>query len=345
MARAAAIAPGGASAIPSTMRYVDVRVPGGGPPDVMVLATGPVPDVPEDGVLIEVEAAGVNRPDVAQRLGTYPPPPGASPILGLEVAGRVVARGVGAGDWALGDAVCALVAGGGYAEYCAAPAVQCLPVPAGLSMIEAAAIPETFFTVWTNVFQRGRLAAGESFLVHGGASGIGTTAIQLAHAFGARVFATAGSDVKCAAAVKLGAVAAFNYRESDFVAEVRERTGGVGVQLILDMVGGPYVARNLAALAVDGRLVQISLLEGSKVEVDLHVVMRKRLTVTGSTLRPRSPGEKGVIARELLAEVWPLLETERVRPVIDHTYPLAQVVDAHRRIDSSEHIGKIVLTM
>jgi putative PIG3 family NAD(P)H quinone oxidoreductase len=329
--------------VPATMQYVAVAEPG--PPDVLVTATGPLPAVGDDDVLIAVEAAGVNYPDVLQRRGKYAPPPGSSPIIGLEVAGRVAQVGPSVSDWRVGDAICALVAGGGYAEYCAAPAPQCLPVPRGLSMIEAAAIPETFFTVWTNVFQRGRLTAGETLLVHGGTSGIGTTAIQLGAAFGARVFATAGSAVKCDAATNLGAAAAFNYRETDFVAGVKERTGGRGVDLILDMVGGSYVARNFTALAVDGRLVQIAFLEGSCVELDLHVIMGKRLTVTGSTLRPRSVAEKGAIARELRAQVWPLLESGRVRPVIDSTFPLTDAAASHRRIESRDHIGKIVLTI
>jgi NADPH:quinone reductase len=325
------------------MRYVAVTEPG--PPDVLVTATGPVPAVGDNDVLIAVEAAGVNYPDVLQRRGKYAPPPGASPIIGLEVAGRVAVVGHRVTDWRVGDAVCALVAGGGYAEYCAAPAPQCLPVPNGLSMIEAAAIPETYFTVWTNVFQRGRLVAGETILVHGGASGIGTTAIQLAAAFGARVFATAGSSAKCDVAASLGAEAAFNYHEGDFVAEVKARTQGRGVDVILDMVGGSYVARNFAALAVDGRLVQIAFLEGSCVELDLHVIMAKRLTFTGSTLRPRSVPEKAVIARELRERVWPLLESGRVRPVIDNVFPLSQAAAAHERIESRDHIGKIVLTV
>jgi putative PIG3 family NAD(P)H quinone oxidoreductase len=331
------------AAIPATMRHIAVEEPG--PPDVLVLATGPVPAVPDDGVLIKVVAAGVNRPDVSQRRGTYPPPPGASPILGLEVAGHIVVRGPHAGPWQVGDAVCALVAGGGYAEYCAAPASQCLPVPAGLSMVEAAAVPETYFTVWTNVFQRGRLAAGETILIHGGTGGIGTTAIQLARAFGARVFTTAGSDAKCDVARALGAEVAINYHEQDFVDEVRSHTGGAGVNVILDIVGGPYLARNIASLAMEGRLVQIAFLEGSRVEVNLDRLMRKRLTLTGSTLRPRSSSEKGAIARELYERVWPLLAEGRVRPVIDRTFPLAEAVAAHARIESSAHVGKIVLAM
>jgi NADPH2:quinone reductase len=325
------------------MQYIAVPEPG--PPDVMELAVGPIPTVGDNDVLIEVAAAGVNRPDVFQRLGKYPPPPGASPILGLEVAGRVASVGRDVTGWNIGDAVCALVAGGGYAEYCIAPAVQCLPIPAGLSMIQAAAIPETFFTVWTNVFQRGRLSAGETLLVHGGTSGIGTTAIQLAAATGATVFATVGSGEKCAVASTLGAEAVFNYQEDDFVQEVLKRTNARGVDMILDMVGGSYVARNFAALAIDGRLVQISFLQGSRIDIDLHPIMAKRLTLTGSTLRPRSVEEKGVLARDVHRHVWPLLESRRVRPIIDQTFPLTEAVAAHRRIESSAHIGKIVLTV
>jgi NADPH2:quinone reductase len=327
------------------MRAVEISTPG--PPEVLRLTDRDRP-VPAGGeVLIEVAAAGVNRPDVLQRRGGYPPPPGASDLPGLEVAGRVAAIGPSADGvpvrWREGDAVCALAAGGGYAEYCAVPAVQCLPVPPGLTMVEAAALPETFFTVWTNVFERGRLQAGESILVHGGSSGIGTTAIQLARAFGARVFATAGSAAKCEACVRLGAELAVNYREQDWGAVLREATGGQGVQLILDMVGGDYVARNLALLAVDGRLVQIAFLASSKVEVDLMQVMRRRLTLTGSTLRPRTPAEKGAIAAALEAQVWPLLVAGTVRPVIHTTFPLARAADAHRMMEASEHIGKIVL--
>ena len=325
------------------MHYVAVPEPG--PPDVMELAVGPIPVVGDADVLIEVAAAGVNRPDVFQRLGKYPPPPGASPILGLEVAGRVAEVGRDVTQWKVGDAVCALVAGGGYAEYCAAPSVQCLPLPEGVSVVQAAAIPETFFTVWTNVFQRGRLAPGETCLIHGGGSGIGTTAIQLAAATGARVFATVGSAEKCSVAVSLGAEDAFNYHTTDFVEAVRDRTKGRGVDVILDMVGGPYVARNIQALAIDGRLVQISFLQGSRMELDLHPIMAKRLTLTGSTLRPRSVAEKGALARDVHEHVWPLLESRRVRPVIDQTFPMANVVAAHRRIESSEHIGKVVLTV
>jgi putative PIG3 family NAD(P)H quinone oxidoreductase len=323
------------------MQFIECDHPGG--PDVMHIATGPVPGVRDDEVLVRVAAASVNRPDILQRQGKYPPPPGASPILGLDIAGTVVAVGARASRWRVGDRVCALVAGGGYAEYCAAPADQCLPVPAGLSMIEASALPETFFTVWTNLFQRAHLGAGETVLIHGGSSGIGTTAIQLAHVLGARVFTTAGSTAKCAACRDLGAEVAINYHETDFVGAVREATAGRGVDVILDMVGGSYVARNLAALAVDGRLVQIAFVSGSRVEVDLREVMTKRLTITGSTLRPRSVAEKAAIARELEARVWPLLATAAVRPIIFRTFPLADAPAAHRLLEEGNHVGKIGL--
>ncbi len=325
------------------MRQIVVTAPGG--PEVMTLGTGPTPRVAAGEVLIRVAAAGVNRPDVAQRQGQYPPPPGASPVLGLEVAGTVAAVAAGVGDWKIGDPVCALVNSGGYAEFCAAPATQCLPVTKSRSMVEAAALPETFFTVWTNVFDRGRLASGETLLVHGGSSGIGTTAIQLGRAFGARVLVTVGSREKAAACLRLGAEAAVNHRAEDFVAEVRRLTDGRGVDVILDMVGGPYLPRNLEALALDGRLVQIAFLQGSRVEVDLRPVMTKRLTLTGSTLRPRTTAEKAQIANALRAQVWPLLETGQVRPVMDRTYPLAEAAAAHARMEAGDHIGKIVLTV
>jgi putative PIG3 family NAD(P)H quinone oxidoreductase len=285
----------------------------------------------------------VNRPDVLQRQGGYPPPPGASDIPGLEVAGRIVGVGPEAGPWQAGDPVCALVAGGGYAEYCAAPAPQCLPVPGKLDLTQAAALPETFFTVWTNVFDRGRLKAGETFLVHGGSSGIGTTAIQLAHAFGARVIATAGSAEKCDSCRKLGADIAVNYREEDFAAKVTEATGGRGADVILDMVGGDYILRNLKCLAMEGRLVQIAFLKGSTADINLLPLMLKRQTITGSTLRPRSVAEKGVIAQALREKVWPLLEAGKIAPVIHATFPLAQAAEAHRLMESSAHVGKIVL--
>jgi putative PIG3 family NAD(P)H quinone oxidoreductase len=292
-----------------------------------------------------VAAAGINRPDVLQRKGHYPPPPGASDLPGLEVAGTVEAIGVNVEGWRIGDRVCALVSGGGYATKCVAPAAQCLPIPKGMPFADAAAIPETFFTVWTNVFDRGRLTAGENALFHGGTSGIGTTAIQLATARGARVFATAGSDEKCRACEALGAERGINYRTQDFAVAVKELTGGRGVDLILDHIGAEYFERNLAALAVDGRLVQIGLMGGgSKATIDLNQILRRWLTVTGSTLRNRTVEEKGQIAAALRREVWPLLESGRVKPVIYRTFPLAQAPDAHRVMESSEHVGKLVLT-
>jgi putative PIG3 family NAD(P)H quinone oxidoreductase len=323
------------------MTAIEIAQPGG--PEVLKPGRRPVPAPGAGEVLIEVAAAGVNRPDVLQRQGGYAPPPGASDIPGLEVAGKIVAVGAGAGSWKAGDCVCALVAGGGYAEYCAAPAPQCLPVPGKLDMIHAAALPETFFTVWTNVFDRGRLQRGETFLVHGGSSGIGTTAIQLAHAFGARVIATAGSDEKCEACRKLGADIAVNYRTEDFAAKVMEATEGKGADVILDMVGGDYIPKNLSCLAVEGRLVQIAFLKGSKAEINLAPIMIKRQTLTGSTLRPRSVAQKGEIAQSLRAKVWPLLESGKIAPVIYKTFPLAQAADAHRLMESSAHVGKIVL--
>jgi putative PIG3 family NAD(P)H quinone oxidoreductase len=325
------------------MTAIEIVQPG--PPEVLVPTTRPTP-APADGeVLIKVAAAGVNRPDVVQRQGKYPAPPGASDIPGLEVAGTVAALGAGVSQWRVGDVVCALLAGGGYAEYATAPAPQCLPVPDGLDLISAAAIPETFFTVWTNVFERGRLAAGETILVHGGSSGIGTTAIQMARAFGATALVTAGSAEKCAACEKLGAERAINYRTEDFGQVVRTLTGGRGVDVILDMVGGDYFPRNLDALAVDGRLVQIALLHGAKVELLLWTLMQRRLTITGSTLRPRSVAEKGAIATSLRKAVWPLIAQGRIRPIIHATYPLAQAAEAHRVMEASEHIGKLVLTV
>jgi NADPH2:quinone reductase len=323
------------------MRYIDLAQ--FGPPEVMRVAEGPAPAPAAGEVLIDVHAAGVNRPDIVQRYGKYPPPPGASDILGLEVAGTVAAVGEGVTGWRPGDAICALVAGGGYAEQCVAPQEQCLRVPAGLSMIEAAALPETFFTVWTNLFGRGRLTAGEWVLIHGGTSGIGTTAIQLAAARGARVAATAGTDEKCAACLRLGASEAWNYRTTEWVEAMRQATGDRGADVVLDMVGGDYTARNLQVLAIEGRLVQISFLKSSHVELDIALLMRKRLWLTGSTLRPRTPAEKGVIARQLEAEVWPLLASRAVAPVIDAVFPLADAPLAHQRMESSAHVGKIVL--
>jgi len=296
-------------------------------------------------VLIRVAAAGVNRPDLLQRQGKYPPPPGAPDIIGLEVAGTIVRTGAAADPWKPGDRVCALVAGGGYAEYCCAPAAQCLPIPSGFSMIEAAAMPETFFTVWTNVFERGRLQPGESLLVHGGASGIGTTAIMLGKAFGAIVYATAGTAEKCVACERLGAVRAIHYKTEDFVEVIRDLTRDRGVDVILDMVGGDYVARNLEALALEGRIVQIALLRGTRAEINLTPLMQKRLTFTGSTLRPRTVEQKGAIARALHEHVWPKLEAGGVRPVIHATFPLVDAAKAHAELERGEHVGKIVLTM
>lgn len=316
-----------------------------GPPDVLVPGTRPVP-VPAAGeVLIDVGAAGVNRPDVMQREGNYPVPPGASDIPGLEIAGTVVALGPDVTEWQIGDRVCALVAGGGYAEYAMAPAPQCLPIPEGLDVTSAGAMPETFFTVWSNVFDRGRLTAGETLLVHGGSSGIGTTAIQMARALDARVLVTAGSPEKCAACEKLGAERAINYRTEDFVEVVRDATGGRGVDVVLDMVGGDYAPRNIECLAVDGRLVQIALLGGAKAQISLWRVMQRRLTITGSTLRPRPVADKAAIARQLRKIVWPLVEQGRIKPVIHATFPLASAADAHRLMGAGTHIGKIVLTV
>ena len=331
------------SSIPQTMRAIAITQPGG--PEVLQPVTLPTPAPGAGEVLIEVAAAGVNRPDVVQRQGFYAPPPGAPDTPGLEVAGTIVQLGAGVTGWSLGDKVCALVAGGGYAQYCVAPAVQCLPVPAGMDMIAAAAIPETFFTVWTNLFDGGHLQAGESLLVHGGSSGIGTTAIQIAKVFGARVFATAGSDDKCAVCIQLGAERAINYRNEDFVAVIKELTGGAGVDVILDMVGGAYVERNISSLAMGGRLVNIAFLEGSKVSLNLMPVMLKRLILTGSTLRPRSIAEKALIANALREKVWPLLAEGKLQPVIDSTYALEDATAAHARMESSAHIGKLVLTL
>lgn len=325
------------------MICVEISQPGG--PEVLTPVERPDP-VPGPGdVLIRVAAAGINRPDVLQRRGAYPPPPGASDLPGLEVAGTIAKVGEGVEGWRAGDAVCALVSGGGYATMCVAPAPQCLRVPATLDLVAAAAIPETFFTVWTNVFDRGRLQAGETALFHGGTSGIGTTGIQLATARGAIVFATAGSDDKVRACEALGARRAINYRTEDFVDVIREVTRGKGVDLILDIMGGSYVNRNLAALAVDGRLVQIGLMGGESATIDLRRVLGRRLTITGSTLRPRAVEEKGQIAAALARDVWPLLEAGTVKPIVHTTFPLAEAAAAHRLMESSEHIGKIVLTM
>ena len=323
------------------MIAIEIREPGD--PDVLVPVERPMPSPEAGEVLIKVAAAGVNRPDVFQRRGRYAPPPGASDIPGLEVSGVIETLGAGVIDWRVGDSVCALVTGGGYAEYCVAPSPQCLPIPRAMSIVTAAAIPETFFTVWTNVFDRGRLQQGESILVHGGSSGIGTTAIQLAKARGSRVFATAGSAQKCAACERLGAERAIDYRSADFVAVVKELTGGRGVDVILDMVGGDYFARNIEALAVEGRLVEIATLHGVTAEVNIQAIMQRRLTITGSTLRPRPVADKGVIAVALWEQVWPLLESGAVAPVVHATFPLRDAAAAHRVMESSVHIGKLLL--
>ncbi len=325
------------------MIAIEIREPG--EPEVLVPVERAMPAPAAEEVLIRVAAAGVNRPDIFQRRGRYAPPPGASDIPGLEVSGVIDALGPGVASWRVGDPVCALVTGGGYAEYCVAPAPQCLPPPRGMDLVTAAALPETFFTVWTNVFQRGRLQPGESLLVHGGSSGIGTTAIQLAKARGARVFATAGSAAKCAACERLGAERAINYRDADFVAVIRELTGGRGVDVVLDMVGGDYFARNIELLAVEGRLVEIATLHGVKAEVNIQQIMGRRLTITGSTLRPRPVADKAAIAAELFAQVWPLLESGAVKPVVHATFPLRDAAGAHRMMESSEHIGKLLLVV
>ena len=331
------------SELPTKMRAVVAPNPGG--PEALTLVERALPTPGAGEILIRVAAAGVNRPDMLQRQGQYAPPPGASDILGLEVCGEVVARGAGANRYALGARVLALVPGGGYAEYCLAHETIALPIPAGLTDIEAAAIPETFFTVWTNVFDRGGLKAGETLLVHGGSSGIGTTAILLAKAFGAKVIATVGSQDKAEQCRRLGADVAINYRTEDFVEATKAATGGQGAEVILDMVGGDYVPRNYAAAKVDGRIVQIAFLHGPRVELDLRPLMMKRLTHTGSTLRPRSPAEKAVIADALREKVWPLLAEGRCKPVIDSVFPLAEAARAHARMESSKHVGKIVLTV
>jgi NADPH:quinone reductase len=318
-----------------------IEIAGSGGPEVLRVADRPVPTLAAGEVLVRVAGAGVNRPDLMQRQGKYPPPPGASDIPGLEISGVVVAaREVSSLE--VGQEVCALVAGGGYAEYCAAPAEQCLRVPAKISLVHAAAMPETFFTVWTNLFDRGALHAGETVLIHGGSSGIGTTAIQLARAFGATVLATAGSDEKCAACVRLGASRAINYRSEDFVQVVKEATDE-GVDIILDIVGGEYLPRNLECLRLNGRLVQIGLIGGSRASIDLRAVLQKRLTVTGSTLRARTVAEKGSIARALEREVWPLLDRGEVGPVVHGELPLSRAADAHRALEEGDVIGKLVL--
>jgi len=327
----------------SLMKAIEITRPGG--PEVLQPCERPLPELKPGEILIRVHAAGVNRPDVFQRLGQYPVPPGASDLPGLEVAGEIVDGDLGDSGFQKGDLVCALVQGGGYAEYCAAPLEQCLPVPQGLSLLEAASLPETFFTVWSNVFQRAGLKEGETLLVQGGSSGIGVTAIQVARALGHRVFATAGTPEKCHACEELGAERAINYKEEDFVAVVKELTGGRGVDVVLDMVGGDYVTREVSCLADDGRIVIIALLGGAKANVDLGQVLRRRLTITGSTLRPRPVAFKAQIARELRERVWPLLAAGTIRPVIYKTFPLAAAAEAHALMESSTHVGKIVLDL
>ncbi|PWC31120.1 NAD(P)H-quinone oxidoreductase [Azospirillum sp. TSO35-2] len=330
-----------------TMMAIGVSQPG--KPEVLVPVRRPVPEPAAGELLIAVQAAGVNRPDVLQRLGKYNPPPGTTDIPGLEVAGTVAALGEGVpngvGGWSVGDPVCALLAGGGYAEFCVVPAAQVLPIPAGLSMVEAAALPETFFTVWSNVFERGGLQPGEALLVHGGTSGIGTTAIQLGAAFGARVFATARGADKCRACTDLGAERAIDYDNEDFVAVVKDATGGAGVNVVLDIVGGDYVGRSIDALAVDGRYVCIGFVRGATATVNFFPVMTKRLTLTGSTLRARPVSYKAAIAGQLRARVWPLIAAGRVKPVVHDIFPLANAADAHRLMESNRHIGKIVLSV
>lgn len=331
------------AAVPTTMTGISLNGKGG--PEVLQPAAMPVP-VPGPGqLLVKVAAAGVNRPDVQQRMGAYPPPAGHSPLPGLEIAGEVAATGPNVARWKVGDKVCALVNGGGYAEYCIAEDVQALPIPKGLSMAEAGGVPETYFTVWNNVFERGALEAGDWFLIHGGTSGIGTTAIQLAKAFGARVIATAGSADKCQVCRDLGADYAVDYKTEDFVAVVKEVTGGHGIDVTLDMVGGDYTERNIAAAAEDGRIVQIATLAGPMSTITLPRLMMKRLTLTGSTLRPRTRDVKARFARALEKKVWPLLDAGRVKIVMDSTFPLADAAGAHRRMETSQHVGKIVLTV
>ena len=327
--------------IPQSMNYIQIEKHGD--PEVLKLHSMPVPEPGPGEVLIKVAAAGVNRPDVMQRKGLYPPPPGATDVPGLEVSGTVVSVGQNVSEPPINSEICALVTCGGYAEYCLAAASICLPVPEKISLVNAAGIPETFFTVWTNVFKRGQLKAGESLLVHGGSSGIGTTAIQLGKAFGATVYTTAGTSDKCEFCNNLGADAAINYREQDFSEEIKRLTEGKGVNVILDMVGGPYFPKNIRLLADEGRLVQIALMQGSKAEVDFRSLLLKRVTLTGSTLRPRSVEEKTKIAQALQKNVWPLLESGAIRPIIHETFPLKQASEAHRLMESSAHIGKILL--
>lgn len=329
--------------LPLEMNVVEIAAPGG--PEQLKPGVRPVPRPGEEEVLVRVAAAGVNRPDVMQRQGRYPPPPGASDLPGLEIAGEIAALGSKVFGWSVGDKVTALLAGGGYAEYAVAAAPLCLPVPRGISLVEAAAIPETFFTVWTNLFDRGRCQTGDTVLIHGGTSGIGTTAIQLAVAWGARVFATAGSDDKARACERFGAVRGINYRTEDFVEVMRAETGGKGVDVILDMVAGDYVARNLEIASLEGRIVVISLLGGSRAEINMSMILSKRLTLTGSTLRARTVAQKTAVADAVRKNIWPLLEAGRVRPVIHATFPLTEASEAHRLMETSNHIGKIVLTV
>ena len=329
--------------VPLEMTVIEIAAPGG--PEQLKPNKRPVPQPGDQEVLVRVAAAGVNRPDVMQRQGRYPPPPGASDLPGLEVAGEIAALGPNVSGLSVGDKVTALLAGGGYAEYAIAAAPLCLPVPSGISMVEAAAIPETFFTVWTNLFDRGRCKAGDTVLIHGGTSGIGTTAIQLAAAWGARAFATAGSDDKARACERLGAARGINYRTEDFVEVIRAATGGAGVDVTLDMVAGSYVARNLEIAALEGRVVIISLLGGSRAEVNIGLILTKRLTLTGSTLRSRTVAQKAQVAEAVRKNIWPLLAAGRVRPVIHATFPLAEAAAAHRLMETSNHIGKIVLTV
>jgi NADPH:quinone reductase len=331
------------TALPERMTVIEIQEPGG--PEVLKAEPRPVPIPGAGEILVKVAAAGVNRPDVRQRMGLYPPPPGATDIPGLEIAGTVVARGDGVARWKEGDPVMALVVGGGYAEYCVAHESHALPLPAGLTMVEAAAIPETFFTVWYNMFERGRLAAGETVLIHGGSSGIGTTAIQLAKAFGARVVTTAGSPEKCAACSKLGADVAINYKTEDFVAATKKATANHGADVVIDLVGGDYVDRNYEAAAVEGRIVQIAVQSSPRATVDLRRLMFKRLTHTGSTLRARSVADKGAIARAIEAKVLPLIAAGRVKPVIDSTFQLRDAAAAHARMEAGHHVGKIVLAL
>lgn len=330
-------------ALPTEMTAIEITAPGG--PEALKPAKRPVPQPGKGEILIEVHAAGINRPDVLQRMGKYEPPPGTTDIPGLEVAGTVAALGEGVTDFKAGDKVCALLAGGGYAEYVAVPAAQALPVPDGMSMVEAACLPETFFTVWSNVFDRGRLKEGETFLVHGGSSGIGTTAIPLAKAFGAKVFTTAGSAEKCAACVELGADRAINYKDEDFVEVIKAETGGKGVDVVLDMVGGDYIPRTVSIMAPEGRHVSIAFLQSPKISLNFFPVMTKRLTLTGSTLRARSVADKKAIADQLREKVWPLLAARKLAPRIFRTFPLAEAAAAHALMESSQHIGKIALTV